>query len=83
MLEELARYRGCVKGLYALGPTVQEGVATRDAFEQRADESLVLSQHALEGAPRGSGAFIRWPVGYALSRRGSKVELNAVGGGVR
>ena len=82
MFEQFARYRGGVQRLHALGPTVQEGVPTRDALEQGGDESLVLAEHALEGAPRGSGAFVGWPVGYALSGGGAEVELDAVGSGV-
>ena len=69
--------------MHTFGPSVQKGVSGRDAFEQRADEGVILLEHALGGAPCGGRALIGWPMGYALRRRGSEVEPNAVCGGVR
>ena len=54
----------------------------RDALEQRGDGSLVPADHALEGAPRRSSAFVGRPMGHALRGGGAEVELGAVGGGV-
>ena len=82
MLEQFARYRGGVQRLHTFGPTVQEGVPPRDAPEQTGDESLVPADHALEGAPRRSSAFVGWPMGYALRGGGAEVELGAVGSDV-
>ena len=82
MLAQFARYRGGVQRLHAFGPTVQEGVPPRDALEQRGDERLVLAEHALEGAPRRSSAFVGWPMGHVLRGGGAEVELDAVGSGV-
>ena len=82
VLEQFARYRGGVQRLHTFGPTVQEGVPPRDALEQRGDGSLVPADHALEGAPRRSSAFVGWPMGHALRGGGAEVELGAVGSGV-